>query len=44
MKKTKEWTEMNTKIKYVLILITSPYPSRNSCQGNCVEGMHVYTT
>ena len=44
MKKTKEWTEMNTKINYVLILITSPYPSRNSCKGNSVEAMHVHTT
>ena len=43
MKKTKEWTEMNTKINYVLTLITSPYPSRNSCKGNSVEGMHVHT-
>ena len=43
MKKTIEWTEMNTKINYVLILITSPYTSRNSCMGNSVEGMHVHT-
>ena len=34
---------MNTKINYILILITSPYPSRNRCMGNSVDGMDVHT-